>query len=187
MVDLVLRLDRSKPFAECRGDRTPDDPHYKVAFLQGSKVNGTNVLLPFDSADVLVPDDGRTESWQALNTDGKMAVHHPLYSPAMRELVTYKLKKLAGPAVASESAAEPVDLIVEEPEGTTADDVNFASWLRGEAKYEWIPLQKAAKARFSRIFQTKRQMVEDLVCDERLVPEAEVCPELAKLLPARAA
>src|SRR4051812_39126812 len=38
MSEPILRLDRSKPFSECRGERTPNDPHYRVAYWQGQMV-----------------------------------------------------------------------------------------------------------------------------------------------------
>ena len=38
MSETRIQLDRSKPFAECRGDRTPEDPLYRVAAWQGGKL-----------------------------------------------------------------------------------------------------------------------------------------------------
>lgn len=186
MTDPVIRLDTSKPFSECRGERTPDDPHYRVHSWQGTKIKGIHVLLPFDANGLLVPDDGKTEPYDGINVENKPVKHHPLYTKAMRELVELKKKKLTGAA----KAAEPE---IEEPDdedtdaGNPADDVNFVSWLRGEAQYEWIALQAAAKKRYSRNFANKKSMVEDLVLDEKVVPEDQVCRELAKYLPARAA
>lgn len=183
----VIRLDRSKPFSECRGDRTPDDPHYKVCFMQSAKVNGQIVQLPFDASDELVPDDGATEPRPGLNAEGKPITYYPLYSPLMRELVKAKLQKLVQASNAAVNDGPPELVIEEGAESDPFDDVNFSSWLKGETKYDWMLLQGAAKKRYGRVFQSKRQMVEDLVCDEQVIPEAQVCAELQKHLPPKAA
>lgn len=184
MADAVIRLDRSKPFSECRGERTPDDPHYRVHFWQGQKVGKDMVLLPFDSQDILVPDDGKTEPWDSRDTEGKPVKHFPLYSPAMRDLLERKKKRQAVIAAAPEEDKDELDL--DNPE-EAATEVNFVAWLHGEVKYEWPLLQVAGKQRFSRVWQSKRQIIEDLVLDEKLVTEDQLAPEFAKLLPAKAA
>lgn len=182
MAEPVIRLDRTKTFSECRGERAPDDPHYRVHFQQGQRVGKDMVLLPFDSEGNLVPDDGKTEPFQGL-VEGKPVTHYPLYNKAMRDLL--ELKKRRGKA-AQATGEEPVD---ENPDDETnlADEVNFVSWLKGDAKYEWSLLQVAAKQRFSRVFTSKKEMVVDLVMDEKIVPEAELSAEFFKLLPERAA
>lgn len=183
MTDAVIRLDRSRPFSECRGERAPDDPHYRVHFWQGQLVGKDIVLLPFDSADELVPDDGRTDPYPGL-VDNKPVMHKPLYDEKMRKLVEMKKKRhKAIEAPADESGDEEET----SGKGSLVDEVNFVSWLRGEARYEWPLLQVAAKARFSRVFTSKKEMVSDLVLDEKIVPEDQVTPELAKLLPSKIA
>lgn len=183
MADAVIRLDRSRPFSECRGERAPDDPHYRVHFWQGQTVGRNMVLLPFDSSEELIPDDGKTTPYQGL-VDGKPVMHQPLYNQAMRELVELKKKRHKSIEAPAESG-EGDTPITGGP--SLADEVNFVSWLRGEARYEWPLLQVAAKARFSRMFTSKKEMVTDLVLDEKLVPEDQVGVELAKLLPAKVA
>lgn len=180
----VIRLDRSKPFSECRGERTPDDPHYRVHFWQGQMVGKDMVLLPFDACDELIPEDPtKSVPYQGL-VDGKPVMHQPLYNQAMRDLVERKKKRhqLLSPAAAPTENDE-------EDAGSDAmlDEVNFAMWLRGEARYDWTLLQTAAKKRFSRHFTSKKQMVEDLVLDEKVVPENQVSADLAKLLPTKQA
>ena len=85
MSEIKIRLDRSKPFGECRGDRTPEDPHYRVAHFQGQTVNGKIVTLPFDSAGELIPDDGKTESWQGIGPDGKPITYFPARTARAQE------------------------------------------------------------------------------------------------------
>lgn len=190
----VIRLDRSKPFGECRGERQPDDPHYKVHYWQGQKVGGHNIQLPFDAQGVLVPDDGKTAPWTGLSPDNKQITYSPLYTPAMRDLVARKLKSgtAAAPAPVAGGDGEPGPNANDDDgsggeDHDPSDDVNFVSWLRGEAVYEWTLMIKAGKKRYGRNFTSKKQMVEDLVCDERVIPEDQVCAELAKHLPPKAA
>lgn len=184
----VIRLDRSKPFGECRGERQPDDPHYTVHYWQGQKVGGHMIQLPFDAQGVLVPDDGKTAPWEGRSPDNKPIVYNPLYTQAMRDLVARKLKTNtfapSVPVAGSEVTADEDDGNGEDHD--PSEDVNFASWLRGEAQYDWLLLQKAGK-RIGRNFSSKKQMVEDLVIDEKIIPEDQVCAELARHLPPKAA
>lgn len=179
-----IRLDKSKPFSECHGERTPDDPHYHVHYWQGGPVGKAIVLLPFNSQGELVPDDGKTEPYMGGNVDGKPVQHYPLYNQAMRDLVERKLKRLnaaknEGPA--DEDAPAVLDgeqLSSADP----ADDVDFGAWLRGEARYQPTLLRAAAKQRFGKAYREIGPMVFDLVFDEKIVPEDQVCAELAKHL-----
>lgn len=180
MANAVIRLDKSKTFSECRGERAPDDPDYRVAFRQGQRVGDEMVLLPFDANGELVPDDGKTQPYAGI-VDSKPVMHHPLYTAAMRALVERKMQRL--------KSAEPTPDAGDEDESRSqnslVEDVNFVSWLRGEVRYDWALLQVAAKARFSRVFTSKRELVTDLVLDEKLIPEAQVGADLAKLLPSK--
>lgn len=178
----VLRLDRLKPFSECKGERQPDDPHYRVAFSQGQKVGKDIVLLPFDSSEELVHDDGKVAPYFGV-VEGKQVQHQPLYTQQMRTLVATKMKRLESTAARSDDDDDDDAAGTEGRSDSMLEDVNFASWLRGEVRYEWPLLQVAAKSRFSRIFTSKREMVADLVLDQKVIPEDQVSPELAKLLP----
>jgi hypothetical protein len=187
MSEIVIRLDRSKPFSECRGERTPEDPHYRVHFWQGTRVGEKNVLLPFDSKGELVPDDNRTEPFQGFVED-KPITFHPLYTKDMRDLVERKKKRLGDAAKGRQpAAAEPDDEPGDDDDVLNkidaSDEVNFVSWLRGEARYTPQELRAAAKKRFSKNYTQTGEMVVDLVLDEKLLPENEVCPALAKHLP----
>lgn len=184
MPDVVIRLDKSKPFSENLGEMAPDDPLYRVRFWQGQKVKGHMVLLPFDAHGNLVPDDGKTTPFQGMGPDGKPLTYHPLYSDAMRALVESKTKKAAAVAKAADEDDEEAEA------GEASDpveDVNLESWLRGEARYEPHLLRKAARARFGKNYGDLKEMVVELVLDEKIVPEAEVCAKLAVYLPAKAA
>lgn len=179
-----ITLDKSKTFSGCHGDRAPDDPHYRVHNWQGQMVGKAMVLLPFDAEGNLVPDDGRTEPYAGL-VDGKPVMHQPLYTKAMRELVERKMKR----QVVAQASAEPDEDDAEAGAADSqslVDEVNFVAWLKGEGRYEWSLLQVAAKQRYSRQFTSKTDMVRELVLDEKLVREDEVCPALAKLLPVAA-
>jgi hypothetical protein len=175
-------LDNSRPFSECRGDRQPDDPHYRVFYMQGEKVGKAIVLLPFDSEGNLVPDDGKTEPWAGRDAEGKPLTHHPLYTPAMRELLAKKQRRLASLATKADEAEETGE---QEDVVTVSEDVNLLLYLQGKARYEWSIVQAAARQRYSRVFTSKKQLVEDLVLDEKLIPEDQLAPDLAKFLPAK--
>lgn len=191
----AIKLDKTKPYSECRGERTPDDPHYHVHFYQGGTMSGKKVLLPFDAHGDLVADDGRREPYQGVGFDnqGRQATvnYQPLWTDEMRAYAEAKNRKMkaaasdAGPSIDEDGEKEDeiVNLVL------LADEVNFAAWLRGEAKYRGELLRRAAKQRFSRTYSGSNamaEMVTELVLDERLVPEDQVCPELARYLPKKA-
>ena len=172
----VIRLDRSRAFGTVHGDRTPEDPHYRVHFWQGG--------LPFDVNGLLVPDDNKTQPWSGLNAEGKPEQFKPLYSNAMRDEVAKR--------VARATRARPID--PEEPRGPAApptientgdagDVVNFESYLRGEIDYEPQKLFKAYKERYHKAVHRISDLVTDLVLEEKIIPEAEVCPALRQVLP----
>ena len=177
MPEFKIVLDTSKPHAENRGDCLPDDPHYRVKFWQGQLVGKDMVLLPFDANGELVPDDGKVGPWNALNADGKPCTHFPLWNKAMRDLVERKRKR-------QEKVLATPDADEEENETTEqlSDEVNFVLWLKGQAQYEWPILQAAGKKRYSIMWMSKRQMVDDLVLDHAVVPEDQVCAALKKHL-----
>lgn len=183
MSDVVIRLDKSRPSSECRGERTPDDPAYRVHFWQGQQVGKDMVLLPFDAEGMLVPDDGKTDQWTGMNVEGKPVVHFPLYNKPMRDLVARKLKRQEQIAA---KVVEEDELDVHDPEAV-AKEVNIVAWLRGEARYEFAEVQVAVKSRYHRWYTEKRQMVTDLVLDEKVVTEEDLAPALAKLLPPKQA
>jgi hypothetical protein len=92
------------------------------------------------------------------------------------------------PAPAADNRGE----IQDDAQRDDADDggVNFESWLRGEVKYPVYALRAAAQKRFSRTYPMndfKSALIEDLVLEEKLVPEDQVCAEQARFLPKTAA
>ena len=190
MAEPTIRLDKSRPYGENRGEMTPEDPLYHVHYWQGGKMGGKIVLLPFDSQGNLVPDDGKTAPWRGRNAEGKEVEYHPLYNAERRAYLDAKKKKMASAAVPDPNEIQDDER--EDGEDTPLDEeVNFESWLRGQAKYPVHLLREAAKKRFSRTYPAndkfKMSLIEDLVLDERLVPEDQVCAELARYLPKQAA
>lgn len=185
--DVKIVLDKSKRFSECRGERVPEDPHYRVAYWQGQVFRGVIVLLPFDTQGQLVAEDAVNSppsgAWQGLDNEGKPVRYHPLWTKPMRDLLDAKLKRQAAIAEAPEAEDE---LDVTDTDAAS-DEVNLVALLKGEAKYEWGLIQAAIKKRFHLIVQSKQQMVEVLCLDEKIVQEHELAPALFKLLPAKAA
>lgn len=177
---MPITLDRSRPFSECRGERTTEDPYYHVAWFQGGQLKkGKIVLLPFDAQGNLVPDDKKEGSWKGTNVEDKPVTYYPLWTQDMRDYLAMKEKRAEAVAARTEEEDDVENLSTEE----LSEEVNFGAWLRGQAKYEWPLIQAAAKKRFGRIFNSKKQLVEDLVIDEKVVPEAEVAAEFKKYLP----
>lgn len=170
--DPLIRIDRTRPMSTVHGDRTPDDPHYRVHFMQQG--------LPFDANGRLIPDDGKTEPFKGL-VEGVVTTFHPLYTPAMRELVQKKLDRLKkGIPVQPEELDPELD-----PEGelqAASEDVNLESWLRGEAQYPAGLIFAACKKRFHKNHVTLRSVIDDLVNEEKIIPEADVATSLLRLL-----
>lgn len=65
---------------------------------------------------------------------------------------------------------------------TSADEVNLELWLRQNVKYPWHKVTDAIRTRYSATKPSKQAAVEFLVADIKLVPFAEVHPELRKFL-----
>lgn len=186
MPAVKIALDRSKEFSECRGERVPEDPHYRVAYFQGQLFKGSKILLPFDAQGALVAEDAVNTPlapWQGVDNEGKPVRYHPLWTPRMREFLEAKLKRQA--AISQEPDEEPE--FSKDDTDAAADEVNLVALLKGQAKYEWGLVQAAIKKRFHIIVQSKAQMAEVLCLDEKLVTEAELSRELFKLLPEKQA
>ena len=193
MAEPSIRLDRSKPFSTCHGERHPDDSQYRVHFWQGGKFGKDIILLPFDSQGDLIADDGKLEAYQGLGIDQKGNVvptqYLPLYSPVMRKYLEAKKGRLN--AIASREASnEPVleeehdeDVHISSPE----DEVNFESWLKGEVRYSPFLLRAAMKKRYHLVQNDLSEIVRELVLEHKLVPAEQVCADLARALKERAA
>lgn len=188
MAEPVIRLDRSKPFSENRGEMTPDDPLYRVRFWQGGTLvhNGKRhiVLLPFDANDELVPDDNKP-TFRGKDVEGNEVTYQPLYSPLMREYLAAKKKRMTQivapnpePAIEDEGETE-TDVL---GPNTANDEINLVAWLRGEAEYHAFKVRNAVRERYGRAHQKESDVVVDLVFDEKLVPEDQVCPRLRAYL-----
>lgn len=171
----VLKLDETKPFGECRGERTPDDPHYHVAFWQGGKIGKDTITLPFDAAKNLVPDDGKTASWKGVDVENKPVTFYPLWTDRMRKYYALKLKKM--------SEVQEDEEQIEEAESDPTAGVDLAEWLRGNVKYDWALLVAACKKKYGINLMSKAQMVTDLVIDEKVVREEELSDVHRKMLP----
>jgi hypothetical protein len=186
MGEPTIRLDRSKPFSTCHGDRTPDDPHVKVHYWQGGKFGANIVLLPFDVNGELVPDDGRVGEYQGTGFDPKtgnatLVKYHPLYDDLRRKYLKAKLDRLTAQARKPENAEPEIE---EEDEGphNAEDDVNFESWLRGEIRYAPHLLRAATKKRFHLVQNDISEIVRELVLEQKLIPEDQVCGNFKRFL-----
>lgn len=181
-----IRMDESRAFSSIHGECNPGDPHYGVSYFQDS--------LPFGASKVLVPDDGKTDSWTEAveREDGSTRIvrHYPLYTPLMRAKLEKRLKKLSA---TKRAIARPAPQVVLDGDGQEIpaenltfgpDEVNLISWLKGEIDYQPNEIFAACKKRFGMSFNTKRAVVEELVYDHKppLLPEAEVSPALIAML-----
>jgi len=196
MTEPTLRLDRSKTYSECHGERTPDDPHYRVVHWQGGKMGGHIVLLPFDAHDNLVPDDGRTEPFegQGLDKNGNpiKVMYPPLYTPLMRQFLKAKQAKDAAKA-AQQSQASEYGIIDDEDDDSLVDSlgsapgggVDLVAWLKGEQRYQPHQIRTAVREKYNRNVGTMSiaQIVVDLVLDEQVIEETALAPQFFKMLP----
>ncbi len=189
MTEPVVRLDRSKTFSENRGEMTPEDPFYRVRYMQGGTLidNGKRhtVLLPFDSNGDLVPDD-RKGPYKGRDAEGKEVTFKPLWNDRMRKYLQAKLKRASQtamqpsePTIDDGAPGEEIDPLGPAIEG---EDVNLVAWLKGEASHEPHEIRTAVRKRYGRTHGRISDLVVDLVFDEHLVPEAEVCAELRQHL-----
>lgn len=193
MADLAIRLDRNRDFSEIRGDRTPDDPNYKVHYMQGGKMGGHIVLLPFDAHGELVADDGKTEPYDGQGTDAKGNTitmrYHPLWTQRMRAYRDAKLKKMAeeidakaDPNYIDEGSAE-----ISEDAPDPAARVDFAAYLKGAINYQPHVLREAAKRKFGLHYaKIPDDLVPDLVFDHQILGEDAVCAKFQPFLKPKA-
>lgn len=175
----VVRLDKTRPYGTCHGDRVPEDPMYRVAYWQGGKIGKDVITLPFDSEGELIEDDQKDAPWKSTDSEGKPVTYYPLWNDKMRKFLALKIKKLA------EKQADEEEITEDEGDPTAA--VDLKAWLRGDVKYDWPILVAAGKKKHGINFNSKSQMVTDLVIDLELVKEEELAPHHRKLLPAQAA
>lgn len=168
----LVRLDRTKPYGTIHGDRTPEDPHYRCHYWQRG--------LPFDAQGILVPDDGKTQPWTAMGSDGKPIVHQPLYNKDMRAEVERRIARMLRSQ--KDADAERTTQVPAEEPIDPAEDVNLESYLRGEVDYPFFQLKKACEARFHKKYNRLRTIIEDLVYEEKVIPESQVAPEILRKL-----
>jgi hypothetical protein len=190
MSEVTIRLDRSRPYGSCHGERMPDDPHYHVHFWQGGMMGGHRVLLPFDAHGNLVPDDGQRGKKQGLNADAKPIEYGPLYDDNMRKyLAAKKIKMQALTAIPSQTAiVEDGDKTEDDVLTPGDDEVNLEAWLRGEANYLSGKVRDAYAKRFHKRTNELREIFIDLVLDEQIIPEDQVAKGLAaKYMPPKIA
>jgi hypothetical protein len=186
MTEPVIRMDRSKkpPPSTVHGDRTPDDPHYRVAYWHQG--------LPYDVNEVLIQPDERSEPWDVLMDNGDGTQRRIRYSPLYDKKSLEKLAKLKErlTKVHTNEAVLPADALEDEPAASIPsllqddedDDVNFVSFLRGEVKYPFYKVAAAFKKRKFRTHNNLRDLIIDLVEEEKVIPEDQVAPQYLKLI-----
>lgn len=164
----TLRLDASRYHSRVIGERTAEDPQFGVAFWQDG--------FPFAADGELVADDGKRAPWDGRDVDGKPVRFHPLWTDKMRTALQKRLERLA-------RNLAPQEENVDEHSSPGARDqaameVDLVGWLRGELRYEPWLIQRAAKLRYNKVYARLKDLVVDLVMDERLVAEDQLAPSL---------
>jgi hypothetical protein len=167
---MKIRLDKSRPSSAVSGDRLPDDPHYRVSRWQDD--------LPFDVEGELVPDDGRKQPWDALNSEGKKIVHHPLWTDRMRVALARKLERMERAMSRSEEPEQPTAESPDEIKMAAAKEVNLEMWLRGEARYQSWAILMAACDRWKKRYADLGELVADAVMEKKVIPEEDLSPAL---------
>lgn len=157
-----LRMDKSKTFSTIHGERTPDDLHARVHFVQDG--------LPFDSQGFYLTgflDD-------ATDPEGRL-----------RELVERRLRKLEGQALPADADADELDAQLATKAGAAGagqgDDVNLEAWARGESQYIFAEVRTSLRKRFAQNVKDQRGAVE-LLLDEKVVQEEQLAPAFKQLL-----
>lgn len=178
MAAKVIRLDRAKPFAECRGERTPDDPHYRVHYVQTYKMGKKNVQLFFGPDGVLVPDDNKIEPWAGI-ADGKPVTFFPLYDDDRRALI----KKLLERADEEPEEDDTIEVAGQVNQESADKGIDLRGWLQGAFPLTLNVVRAGMKAQFGKNPASLAEAVVDLVLDEKLVTEDQVCKALSKFLP----
>ena len=72
------------------------------------------------------------------------------------------------------------------PPRAPADDepINWVGWLTGKEKHFWVAVAKGAHKDFKQPSTSKKWLVQHLVVDRKVIRPDQVCPELARYLPA---
>jgi hypothetical protein len=164
---IILRLDRSKKYATVHGDRNLDDPHACVAYMQDG--------LPYDAEGVLVPDNGATEARDVV-IDNARVRFFPLYTDEMRAKRDRKIERIEQGL----PKEEVTELDATDDQEEASEDVNLESWLRGEVRYPPFMIFAACKRRYSKSYSKFRDVIEDLVFDQKIVPEDQLSPDLLR-------
>lgn len=157
MTDVVVTMDRSKYHSSVHGERTPGDPHHGVCFFQDG--------LPFDAAGRLLLD----------KVDQR--------NPELVALAQRKVKQAEAARAARAKGADGAGKADGPPAQGDPNDVNLEAWLRGELQYHWSTITQTVKARYGRVVADKKQAVNFLVADERLLTPEQIAPENRALLP----
>jgi hypothetical protein len=158
----VVRMDKSRDFATCHGERTPGNSHVGVHFYQ----NG----LPFDAQGVMVADhpDFEPES----EKPSKQAI---LLRERAEKLMAKAIKS-AKPKVEGEAAEDGND-----DSGASDGPANLETWARGETRVQWNEVTQAIAKRFHVRVSSKAAAIELLV-QERVVAIGDLSDEHRKLL-----
>jgi hypothetical protein len=169
----TLTLDPSRDHSTVHGDRTPEDPHYGIAFWQDG--------FPFALDGSLFPDSGKRQPWSGHDAEGKPVQFRPPWTDAMAKRLEGRLERMA--RFVPEDEPEQVDEFSSPAaREKLAMEVNLAAWLRGQLRYEPWLVQLAAKMRYGKVHARQKDLVIDLVLDEKLVPEEQVGPALRHYL-----
>src|SRR5882672_5805467 len=138
-------------------ERTPDDPHFNVRYMQDG--------LPFDANGNLVPDDGKTGPYQGMGPDGKMQTYRYLYDATTRKIVEKKMRRIVD-GIRSKAPAEDDledDISAREIE---SDLVNVPEWAAGRASYLFHLVHAAVKKRWNVSLKDTAEIIRFLVLDD---------------------
>lgn len=158
----TVRMDRSRDFATCHGERTPDSVHATLHFIQ----NG----LPFDSEGILITDHAFFEPMKDKPSKNALLLRE------RADKLVEKALKSAQPRVEGEPATEG-----DADDGKSDGPANLEAWARGEARVPWQEVSQAIARRFGRRVANKRDAI-DLLLEERVVAKAHLSEEHRKLV-----
>jgi hypothetical protein len=127
----------------------------------------------------------RTSSWMPHRPSlpvTKLRGMHPHPRPRVRTPTLRREARRRTRPQKLRPRASPVEVDIDMD--SLAERINWAGWLMGAEKYEWLTLSKGAQKEFKQPFTSKKWLVENLVVDRKVIRPDQVCPELAHYLPA---
>lgn len=157
-----VHIDRSRAFSTVSGDRTPDDRHAAVFFIQDGIPADASGHFIFDHPDMFRkgPDGDKVRASA---------------SRKIKKALAQQAKEPQRTPRASDDSEEEV----EEAEPDELEPINLDAWLRGDQEVEWQEVTQEVARRFKRRISKIEDAVAFLV-KEGVVPKDQLRAKFKK-------